>query len=181
MAPTHGSKKTPSGSHISAATRVGGSRSAQATRGQGSHRSHSTSGSQHAQGPRQHLQTSSQNGSSASSGPHLRPQLTDAQIQMLGERMRDKYGWQEDPHFFQLDDTRWQIERVNRIIQASTGQGKTAVVAGPYAWQDILGARDVTIMVVPLLALQPEMVRHTITFSCNCCEVQAHCWLGENI
>lgn len=73
-------------------------------------------------------------------------------------RMCEKYGWDEDPRFFQVDGVRWQIEGVDGTIQAPTGQGKTAVVTGPYVMPELLGNRDITIMVIPLLALQVEMV-----------------------
>lgn len=71
--------------------------------------------------------------------------------------MRDAYKWPNDPHNFQIDGVRAQIEGVDAIIQAPTGAGKTAIAAGPHLWPGNEG--KTTIMVSPLLALQNEMVR----------------------
>ncbi|KZT69352.1 P-loop containing nucleoside triphosphate hydrolase protein, partial [Daedalea quercina L-15889] len=67
----------------------------------------------------------------------------------------DAYGWKPRP--FQVAGIQAQIEGVDTIVQAPTGAGKTAVVAGAHLWPH--GATKVTIMVSPLLSLEDEMVR----------------------
>ncbi|KAI0697949.1 P-loop containing nucleoside triphosphate hydrolase protein, partial [Cerioporus squamosus] len=70
--------------------------------------------------------------------------------------MKERFNWEEDPRFFQLEGTRAQLEGCDMIIQAPTGSGKTAVAAGPHVWPT--SADKTTIMVCPLLALEEEMV-----------------------
>ncbi|KAI0071881.1 P-loop containing nucleoside triphosphate hydrolase protein, partial [Panus rudis PR-1116 ss-1] len=66
--------------------------------------------------------------------------------------------WDNEPHYFQLEGTRAQLEGTDMIIQAPTGCGKTAVAAGPHVWPSSKG--KITIVISPLLALEEEMV-HT--------------------
>lgn len=86
-----------------------------------------------------------------------RPKLNEEELQKLSDLMRERFKWDAEPRFFQLEGVRAQIEGVDMIIQAPTGSGKTAVAAGPHVWPTSKG--KVTIMVCPLLALEEEMVR----------------------
>ncbi|KAA1476505.1 P-loop containing nucleoside triphosphate hydrolase protein, partial [Dentipellis sp. KUC8613] len=61
-----------------------------------------------------------------------------------------------EPREFQVDLVRAQEERKDALCQAATGQGKTAIAAGPYALAQ--NADRVTLMVSPLIGLQDEMV-----------------------
>lgn len=65
--------------------------------------------------------------------------------------------WSNNPRPFQLASTIAQIEGIDMIIQAPTGSGKTAVVAGPHAWAPCKNM--VTFMAVPLIALGEEMAQ----------------------
>lgn len=85
---------------------------------------------------------------------------------MLSELMAKKYGW--TPRSFQLEGIRAQIEGIDAIIQAPTGSGKTAVVAGAHLWPQ--NEAMVTIMVSPLLSLEDEMVK----LSLHCHEQETH-------
>ena len=87
--------------------------------------------------------------------PITRKPLTTEDETALIAAFKHKFGWEPRP--FQLGGIKAQIEGTDAIIQAATGAGKTAIVAGPYVlerYQD-----RCTIMVVPLLALETEMVR----------------------
>jgi len=68
--------------------------------------------------------------------------------------MEEKYGW--TPQSFQLAGIQAQLEGVDMALQAPTGAGKTAIVAGAHLWPH--NELKVTIMVSPLLSLEDEMV-----------------------
>lgn len=87
-----------------------------------------------------------------------REKLSDEETKSLAAHMRTRFGWDDDPRPFQLAGVKAQLEGDDMIIQAPTGSGKTAVVAGPYVMSERTTGKC-TIMVVPLLALQDEMVR----------------------
>ncbi|KAB5587900.1 hypothetical protein CTheo_8658 [Ceratobasidium theobromae] len=81
--------------------------------------------------------------------PALRERYKD-----LGETMCRHFGW-EKAHQFQIDGTMLQLAGYDGIVHVATGRGKTAIVAGPYVYEENL--RKTTIMVCPLIALQEEM------------------------
>ncbi len=87
-----------------------------------------------------------------------RKTLSTNDVHLLASKMRVKFKWSNEPHPFQLDAVRAQLERSDIIIQAPTGAGKTAIAAGPHAWTAVSDAKMVTIMVSPLLSLEKEMV-----------------------
>ena len=89
--------------------------------------------------------------------PQARPRLNADDIQELAAKMQVKFGWDSDPHRFQLQAVQSQLESTDTILQAPTGAGKTAIAAGPYAWLPP-DDKKITIMVSPLLALEEEMV-----------------------
>ena len=99
--------------------------------------------------------------STATLSQNKRPKLSEGDLQKLAERMRTKFRWSNDPRPFQLLGSQAQLEGVDMIIQAPTGSGKTAVVAGPHVWESSKG--KLTIMVSPLLALEEEIVRSAYT------------------
>ena len=82
--------------------------------------------------------------------------LTESELDALAREMSTQFGWDTAPRPFQILGTQAQLEGNDLIIQAPTGSGKTAVVAGPHMSPRAQGR--LTIMVVPLLALQHEMV-----------------------
>lgn len=86
--------------------------------------------------------------------PPKRRDLTDKDMSKLADLFRKKYHW--EPRTAQLAGIRAQLERVDAIVQAPTGSGKTAIAAGVHLWPD--GEQKVTIVVSPLLALEDEMV-----------------------
>lgn len=88
--------------------------------------------------------------------PVRRQPLTPAEVDTLAQLMRERFRWDDDPRFFQLQGVKAQLEGVDTIIQAPTGAGKTAIAAGPHVWPSSAG--KTTIMVCPLLALEVEMV-----------------------
>jgi superfamily II DNA helicase RecQ len=67
------------------------------------------------------------------------------------------------PCDFQLLLVQAQEEGRDAMCQASTGSGKTAVAAGPYALESNKG--KFTLMVSPLIGLQNEMVRFVSTLT----------------
>lgn len=69
--------------------------------------------------------------------------------------MQATYQWDEAAKKFQILGVKAQLEGVDAVIQAATGAGKTAIVAGPHLWKKGV----ITLMVVPLLSLEEEMVR----------------------
>ena len=84
--------------------------------------------------------------------------LSESEAAELDQRMQTTYGWDSTPKKFQSFGVRGQVEGEDLVIQAATGSGKTAVVAGPHLW-----IKDgITLMIVPLLQLEDEMV------SCLC-------------
>ena len=58
-----------------------------------------------------------------------RKALTPEQIQELRTKLSATYG--REPHEFQLEGIRAQLEGRDVLVQASTGAGKTTVAAGP--------------------------------------------------
>lgn len=86
-----------------------------------------------------------------------RPPLSPEDVRQLAQRMRETYGWSEDPRPFQLAAVQAQLEGQDMIIQAATGAGKTAIAAGPHLWESSKG--KLTIVVSPLLVLEEEMVK----------------------
>lgn len=84
-----------------------------------------------------------------------RPVLLEDDIGKLTHLFEDAYGW--SPRTFQISGIQAQLEGVDTILQAPTGAGKTAIVAGAHLWpQD---EHKVMLMVSPLLSLEDEMVR----------------------
>lgn len=69
--------------------------------------------------------------------------------------MQVQYRWNAPAKKFQLIGVKAQLEGVDSVIQAPTGAGKTAIVAGPHLWK----SNVITVMIVPLLQLEDEMVR----------------------
>ena len=92
-----------------------------------------------------------------------RPRLTKKNLDALAAKMRRIYGWRSDPKPFQLEAIKAQLEGVDVIVQAPTGAGKTAIAAGPHLWPG--SEKKFTIMVCPLLSLEEEMVRFSLTYS----------------
>ncbi|KAJ3541715.1 hypothetical protein NM688_g6047 [Phlebia brevispora] len=86
-----------------------------------------------------------------------RQPLSTQELQDLTAAMQREYGWDSEPRPFQIAGVKAQLEGNDLIIQAATGAGKTAVVAGPHLSPRAKG--KISIMVVPLLALQSEMVQ----------------------
>ncbi len=91
------------------------------------------------------------------------PELSEHDICVLAQQMKDPYGWNETPRHFQLAGVMAQIERIDIMIQAPTGAGKTAIAAGAHLWP--LNKGKITIMVSPLMSLEDKMVRVVITYS----------------
>ncbi|KAI0321600.1 P-loop containing nucleoside triphosphate hydrolase protein [Amylostereum chailletii] len=81
--------------------------------------------------------------------------MTPTQIHELKMSMKDLFGGKE-PRDFQVQMVQAQEERRDALCQASTGSGKTAIAAGPYALKK--NSDRVTLMVSPLIGLQDEMV-----------------------
>lgn len=81
--------------------------------------------------------------------------MTFEELEELCVLMREQFGGKE-PRQFQMDLVQAQEERRDALCQAATGQGKTAVAAGPYVLKRNEGM--VTLMVSPLIGLQEEMV-----------------------
>ncbi|TFY77268.1 hypothetical protein EWM64_g6747 [Hericium alpestre] len=86
--------------------------------------------------------------------PLLSRKLSADEIEKIRTLMKEQLGGRE-PRVFQLDLVQAQEERRDVLCQAATGQGKTAVAAGPYVLEKNAGR--VTIMVSPLIGLQNEM------------------------
>ncbi|KAH9832851.1 P-loop containing nucleoside triphosphate hydrolase protein [Rhodofomes roseus] len=82
--------------------------------------------------------------------------LAPEEVKELAQIMQERFRWESEPRFFQLEGVKAQIEGVDTVIQAPTGSGKTAIAAGPHLWRGNEG--KTTIMVCPLLALEEEMV-----------------------
>ena len=68
----------------------------------------------------------------------------------------NEFQWEHSPRPFQLDAIRAQLKGLDVIVHAGTGQGKTAIAAGPHAHPSAKG--KVTLMISPLIALHDEMV-----------------------
>ncbi|TFY74604.1 hypothetical protein EWM64_g9407 [Hericium alpestre] len=88
------------------------------------------------------------------SAPPPSRKLSADEIEKIRALMKEQLGGRE-PRVFQLDLVQAQEERRDALCQAATGQGKTAVTAGPYVLEK--NADRVTIMVSPLIGLQNEM------------------------
>ncbi|KAH9842930.1 P-loop containing nucleoside triphosphate hydrolase protein [Rhodofomes roseus] len=89
------------------------------------------------------------------STPFQREPLSQEDVSTLSKLVQDNYGWA--PQSFQLTGIQSQLEGVDAMIQAPTGAGKTAIVAGAHLWPH--DEPKVTIMVSPLLSLEDEMVK----------------------
>ncbi|KAI0814764.1 P-loop containing nucleoside triphosphate hydrolase protein [Irpex lacteus] len=81
-----------------------------------------------------------------------RKELTPEQVEELRERLRKAY--KREPHEFQLEGIRAQIEGRDMLVHASTGAGKTAIAAGPHSWM----SNAITLVATPLIQLAEEMV-----------------------
>ncbi|TFY56011.1 hypothetical protein EVG20_g9099 [Dentipellis fragilis] len=81
--------------------------------------------------------------------------MTVDEVQALRDAMKQQLNGRE-PRDFQVDLVQAQEERKDALCQAATGQGKTAIAAGPYALAQ--NSERVTFMVSPLIGLQDEMV-----------------------
>ncbi|KAH9840189.1 P-loop containing nucleoside triphosphate hydrolase protein [Rhodofomes roseus] len=81
--------------------------------------------------------------------------LSAEDVSKMHTLFEEAYGW--PAREFQMEGIRAQLEGVDMMIQAPTGAGKTAVVAGAHLWPTDM--RKVTIMVSPLLSLEDEMVK----------------------
>ncbi|KAH9839458.1 P-loop containing nucleoside triphosphate hydrolase protein [Rhodofomes roseus] len=88
--------------------------------------------------------------------PPRHRKLAPEEVKELAQIMQERFRWESEPRFFQLEGVKAQIEGVDTVIQAPTGSGKTAIAAGPHLWRGNEG--KTTIMVCPLLALEEEMV-----------------------
>lgn len=80
--------------------------------------------------------------------------LSSDDIQDLDLRMQTAFGWSEPSQRFQMAGATSQLEGTDMVIQAATGAGKTAVVAAAHLWKTGV----TTLMIVPLLELENEMV-----------------------
>ncbi|KAF8989723.1 P-loop containing nucleoside triphosphate hydrolase protein [Cyathus striatus] len=67
-----------------------------------------------------------------------------------------KFNWKNTPWPFQLDAIKALLQRKDVLVHAGTGFGKTMIIAGPHAHEDMTG--KVSILVSPLIALQEEQV-----------------------
>ncbi|KAI0054709.1 P-loop containing nucleoside triphosphate hydrolase protein [Artomyces pyxidatus] len=81
--------------------------------------------------------------------------MTAEELDELRRLMKEQFGGKE-PRDFQVDMVQAQEERRDALCQAATGQGKTAIAAGPYVLKKNEG--KVTFMISPLIGLQNEMV-----------------------
>ncbi|TFY52110.1 hypothetical protein EVJ58_g10196 [Rhodofomes roseus] len=84
-----------------------------------------------------------------------RTQLSEDDVGKLTKLMAERFKWEPRP--FQVAGVQAQLEGVDIMIQAPTGAGKTAIVAGAHLWPS--DKPKVTIMVSPLLSLEDEMVK----------------------
>lgn len=91
-----------------------------------------------------------------SSNPTVWPGLKDDKLNGLANKVKKHFKWDHEPRTFQVDAIRAQLQRKDVVIHAGTGSGKTAVAAGPHAYDEVEGM--VTFMVSPLIALQQEQV-----------------------
>lgn len=67
---------------------------------------------------------------------------------------------------FQLRAIKAQLKRIDAVVHASTGMGKTTIVAGPHYYPASKG--KVTIVVSPLIALHEEQVSQAV-YAYMCC------------
>lgn len=79
----------------------------------------------------------------------------DKEIDSIEPQLCKKFGW-NTVRSFQLKGICAQLQGQDAVIHVATSMGKTAVAAGPFALES--AANLVVIYVVPLLALQDEMV-----------------------
>jgi len=89
----------------------------------------------------------------ASSPPSYR--MTQEEVTKLPGLLQEQFHGKE-PRSFQIELVRCQQEHRDALCQATTGMGKTAVAAGPYALPGNEG--KVMLMISPLIRLQNEMV-----------------------
>ncbi|KAJ2916958.1 hypothetical protein MD484_g3436, partial [Candolleomyces efflorescens] len=82
--------------------------------------------------------------------------LSEERLSALGEIIKEKFKWKHTPRPFQLEAIRGLLQRRDVLVHAGTGFGKTAIVAGAYALEEVTG--KVTLLVSPLIALQEEQV-----------------------
>lgn len=81
---------------------------------------------------------------------------TEQDLDKLEDMLSDKFEWEHSPRPFQLEAIKAQLKGLDVLVHAGTGQGKTAIAAGPHAHPSAKG--KVTLMVSPLIALHDEMV-----------------------
>ena len=81
--------------------------------------------------------------------------FTDEEINSVEEQLCAKFRWKA-ARPFQLDGIRAQLRGQDAIIHVATSMGKTAVAAGPFVLDRC--SKLVIIYIIPLLALQDEMV-----------------------
>lgn len=81
--------------------------------------------------------------------------FSDEEIDSIEPQLCKKFGW-DTVRFFQLEGICAQLRGQDTVIHVATSMGKTAVAAGPFALDS--AAKLVVIYVIPLLALQDEMV-----------------------
>lgn len=88
--------------------------------------------------------------SSGTSKPRVA--LTAEENAQLHQKLRNAYS--REPHDFQFEGIKAQIEGVDMLVHASTGAGKTTIAAGPHLWIP----NGVTLVATPLITLAEEMV-----------------------
>lgn len=85
--------------------------------------------------------------------PAVRNKYRDLELLMC-----QQFGWTQ-ARSFQVEGTLLQLARRDAIIHVGTGQGKTAVAAGPYVLEE--NSQKCSILISPLIVLQSDMVSRT--------------------
>ncbi|KAE9382360.1 hypothetical protein BT96DRAFT_790242, partial [Gymnopus androsaceus JB14] len=88
------------------------------------------------------------------SSDKLKP--TDPSLENFAKKIQEHFGWSHPLRDFQINAIRHLLCGKDVLVHAGTGSGKTAIVAGPHVHPSSKG--KVTIMVLPLIALQDEQV-----------------------